>query len=189
MHYVDLFLFTYNSVRLFLSPWEIPVDINNTHTCICTNRLTARETLLINQKCILRFSLQMLITINSPHIYYQEIKPWLPLSTSIGIKRPCNCISTRSDFISLQSFWHIKYREYRKSCFETACFLSGLSYLLNLIVCYSQNSITVKSRLHAEKVLLNFITTNVKFEKTYSQIKIIFISTPELWRFYIDVTK
>ena len=45
--------FTYNAVTLFLSPWEIPVDINNTH--ICTNRLTARETLLINEKYILRF--------------------------------------------------------------------------------------------------------------------------------------
>ena len=45
--------FTYNAVTLFLSPWEIPVDINNTH--ICTNRLTARETLLINKKFILRF--------------------------------------------------------------------------------------------------------------------------------------
>ena len=125
MHYVHPFLFTYNSVRLFLSPWEIPVDIKNTHTCICANRLTARQALLINQKYILRFSLQMLITIYSPHIYYQEIIPRLPLSTSIGIKRPCNCISTRSDFISLQSFWHIKYREYRKLCFERVCFLSG----------------------------------------------------------------
>ena len=53
LSYVHPFSFTYNFVRLFLSPWEIPVDINNTH--ICTNRLTVRETLLINKKYILRF--------------------------------------------------------------------------------------------------------------------------------------
>ena len=53
LSYLHPLSFTYNSVRLFLSPWEIPVDINNTH--ICTNRLTVRKTLLINKKYILRF--------------------------------------------------------------------------------------------------------------------------------------
>ena len=63
--------FNYNSVRLFLSPLIIPVDIKNTH--ICTNRL--REALLMNKIYILKFFSTNVEYYKLSHIFYREIKP------------------------------------------------------------------------------------------------------------------